>query len=171
MAFFRELYLRLRWLIGRSRFHSELADEMRFHIESRAEELEQSGVPRSEALLQARREFGSRMKAAENTSGAWQTVRWAGGSVLRSALCGSQFPPQSGFRLTAIFCLALGIGANATVFNNCHQFPVQRTFVPRQRIASCDIQSGNSAAPVNRLQVLRAAHIFDRYAASMSNAR
>ena len=75
MAFLRELYLRLRWLAGQSRFQAELADEMQFHIESRADELESSGVPRTEALLRARREFGSRLKAAEDTSGAWQ-MQW-----------------------------------------------------------------------------------------------
>ena len=37
MAFLRELYLRLRWLAGQSRFQAELADEMQFHIESRAD--------------------------------------------------------------------------------------------------------------------------------------
>jgi hypothetical protein len=75
MQFLRELWLRVCWLACRSRFHSELADEMQFHVESRAEELEQGGVPRAEAITRARREFGSRLKAAEDTSGAWQ-VRW-----------------------------------------------------------------------------------------------
>ena len=44
MQFLRELWLRLRWLARRSRFHSELADEMQFHLNSRADELEESGV-------------------------------------------------------------------------------------------------------------------------------
>jgi len=62
VQYLKELWLRLRWLSGRSRFHSELGDEIAFHMESRADELEQSGVPRAEALLVARREFGSRLK-------------------------------------------------------------------------------------------------------------
>src|SRR5947207_900290 len=69
MASLRELYLRLRWLARQSRFHSELADEMQFHIESRAEELETSGVLRAEALAQARREFGP-LSAAARIRGA-----------------------------------------------------------------------------------------------------
>jgi hypothetical protein len=72
MSFLRELLLRLRWLFRRSRFRSELAEEIEFHIESRATELEQSGVAAREALARARREFGSRLKAAEDTSGAWE---------------------------------------------------------------------------------------------------
>lgn len=71
----KELWLRLSWLVSRSRFHSELDDEMRFHIESRSEELEKGGMARDEALARARREFGSRLRASEDTSGAWQ-MRW-----------------------------------------------------------------------------------------------
>ena len=75
MSFLRELLLRLGWLFRRSRFRSELAEEIHFHIESRATELEQSGVPAREALDRARREFGSRLKAVEDTSGAWE-IQW-----------------------------------------------------------------------------------------------
>ena len=75
MKLLKTLWFRLRWLADCLRFHSELADEMQFHVESRAEELEQSGVPRAEALACARHEFGSRLKAAEDTSGAWQ-MHW-----------------------------------------------------------------------------------------------
>ena len=72
MSFLRELLLRLRWVFRRSRFRSELAEEIQFHIESRATDLEKSGVPAREALARARRDFGSRLKATEDTSGAWE---------------------------------------------------------------------------------------------------
>jgi hypothetical protein len=41
MSFLRELLLRLCWVFRRSRFRSELAEEIQFHIESRATELKQ----------------------------------------------------------------------------------------------------------------------------------
>ena len=134
MQFLKELWRRLRWLASRSRFDSELADEIQFHIESRAEELEQSGVPRADAIARARREFGSRLKAAEDTSGAWQ-VQWLEDlfSDLRYAARALRRNPA--FALTAIFCLALGIGANTTIFNITTSFLFQRTFLPRQRFA------------------------------------
>ena len=44
MQFLKELWRRTCWLAGRSRFDSRVADEIQARIESRAEELEQSGV-------------------------------------------------------------------------------------------------------------------------------
>jgi len=58
MSYWKEFGRRLGSLGRRSRLHSELSDEMQFHIESLAEELEQAGAPRRQAMEQARREFG-----------------------------------------------------------------------------------------------------------------
>jgi hypothetical protein len=58
MSFQKELWRRLRYVAKRSRFHSELSDEMQFHVECRAAELEAAGLTHEEALLRARREFG-----------------------------------------------------------------------------------------------------------------
>ena len=116
MSFLRELLLRLRWLLSRSRFNSELADEIQFHIESRAAELEQAGVPAGEALSKARREFGSRRRATEDTSSAWQ-IQWLEDLFSDLPYAARAFRRNPGFVATAIFCLALGIGANITIFN------------------------------------------------------
>src|SRR6266852_6145402 len=58
---------RLRHLARGSRFESDLEDEIRFHIETRAAELEQSGISGPDALAQARREFGSIALAQEDS--------------------------------------------------------------------------------------------------------
>ncbi len=105
MQFLKELWRRICWLAMQARFHSQLADEIQFHIESRADELIESGLTRSKALAQARREFGSRLKAAEDTSSAWQ-MRWLEDlfSDLRYAarafrrILGSRRPPFSALR-------------------------------------------------------------------------
>ena len=50
------------WLlraIGRDRFEADMASELESHIESHADQLEKQGIPRSEALRQARLKFGA----------------------------------------------------------------------------------------------------------------
>lgn len=45
-------------LLRRSRVESEMDEELRAYIESRADDLERSGLPRAEAERHARVEFG-----------------------------------------------------------------------------------------------------------------
>src|SRR5580700_2661215 len=159
MVFMREVYLRLRWLAGRSRFQSEFADEMQFHIESRAEELERSGVPPAEALLRARSEFGSRLKAAEDSAGAWQ-MRWFEDLASDLRYAARAFRRNPDFALTAICCLALGIGANTAIFNITTSFLFSRPSCRDSGSLIAIWEGGNSAAPLSDLQFLRDAHLF-----------
>lgn len=160
MQFLRELWLRVRWLAGRERFHSELADEVQFHVESRAEELEQGGVPRAEAIARARREFGSRLRAAEDTSGAWQ-VRWLEDIFSDLRYATRAFRRDPGFTLTAIFCLALGVGANTTIFSITSSFLFSEPSC-RDSAAMIGIwEGGNSNTSITDYKFLRDARIFD----------
>lgn len=159
MQFLKEFYRRLSWLFSRSRFRSELADEIEFHIESRVEELEQAGASRAEALTQAHREFGPRLKAAEDSSGPWQ-MQWLENLFSDLRYAARAFRRSPGFAATAIFCLAVGIGANAVMFNITTNFLFSQ---PTCRDASSLIaiwEGGNSAAPLSDYQFLRDAHIF-----------
>jgi hypothetical protein len=153
MSFLRELWLRLCWLVGRSRFHSELADEMQVHIESGAAELEQGGVPAREALATARREFGSRWKASEDTFGVWQF------SDLRYAA--RAFRRNSRFAATAIFCLALGIGANVTIFNITTSLLFSEPSARDSASLIAIWESGNSGSSLTDYEFLRASRVFD----------
>jgi hypothetical protein len=63
MNWLKELGRRLFYLGRQTDFNRELEDEMQFHIEARADELEQTGMPRTHALAQAHREFGSGVHA------------------------------------------------------------------------------------------------------------
>src|SRR5271154_5292170 len=160
MQFMKELWRRLCWLAGRSRFHAELADEMQFHMESRADELEQSGLSRPQALAIARREVGSRLETAGGTPGAWQ-MRWLEDLLSDLRYAARALFRTPGFALTAIFCLALGIGANTTVFNITTSFLFSE---PSSRDSTSLVaiwEGGNSASSVADYKFLRDAHIFD----------
>src|SRR5271154_3883304 len=98
----KELWLRLHWLSGRSRFRAELADEIEFHISSRADELEQTGLPQPEALLLARREVGSRLRTTEDTSTAWR-IQWLEDLSSDLRYAARAFRRNPAFAATAIF--------------------------------------------------------------------
>ena len=63
----KELLRRIACLGRRSRFDEELDAEVRSNIDTRADELEQSGMPRDTAIALVRREFGSSGRMREDT--------------------------------------------------------------------------------------------------------
>ncbi len=160
MQFLKEVWRKFCWLVGRSQFHAELADEMQFHIESRADELEHSGLPRREALAIARREFGSRLKVSEDTSGAWQ-MQWFEDLLSDLRYAARALFRNPGFALTAIFCLALGIGANTTVFNITTSFLFSEPSCRDSKSLVAIWEGGNSAASYADYKFLRGAAVFD----------
>src|SRR5580658_8474138 len=159
MAFMRELYLRLRWRAGQSRFQAELADEIQFHIESRAAELESAGVPRAEALLRARREFGSPLKSAEDTSGAWR-FEWLEDLASDLRYAARAFRRNPGFALTAIGCLALGIGANTAIFNITTSFLFSQPSCRDSASLIAIWEGGKMRSSLADFQFLRNAQVF-----------
>jgi predicted permease len=109
----------MQWLSRlrpRNRRYDDLAVSIQEHIDERTEELMDDGMSRKEAAQKARREFGNMTVIAERSREVWQwpvlESLWAD---VRHALLRLRRSP--GFAATVILTLAIGLGANTTVFS------------------------------------------------------
>ena len=100
---------------NRARFEAELDEEIRFHVETRAAELVSSGLSRSAALAQARREFGSISRASEESRSAWRLL-WFEDVVADVRHTLRSFRRNPAFVLTAVVSLSLGIGGTTAIY-------------------------------------------------------
>src|SRR5580658_3140959 len=102
-------------------FHSkhidaEMDEEMRLHIQNRADDLERSGLSREEAERRARIEFGGVERFKEEVrETAWVTHLDSLFRDFRYAL--RSLRKDRRFVGVAVFALALGIGASTVVFS------------------------------------------------------
>jgi putative ABC transport system permease protein len=101
---------------SRRRRYEDISISIHEHIEERTEELMADGISRKEAEQRARREFGNVTLIEERSGEVWQ---WpAFDSILADLkFAFRRLRKSPGFAATVLLTLAIGIGANTTVFS------------------------------------------------------
>jgi len=115
-SLFRTLRGRLRALWRRDVITDEIADEMQFHLDRRAEALEHQGFTRTEARRRATRRFGNVARLRDEgydvrgggfMETVWQDVRFALHLMRR----------RRSYSVAAVLTLALGIGLTSALLS------------------------------------------------------
>ena len=120
----RKLVSRLNALFHRDRLEQDLDDELAFHQDMQVREKTAAGVDVEQARLEARREFG-RPLAVKEACRDLRLIAWIE-SVIQDIRFGLRsLTKTKGLAVVAVVTLAVGIGANTTMFSAFNALSLQ----------------------------------------------
>jgi predicted permease len=167
MRLLDSIRFRIAALFRGSEIDAEMEEELRSHIQHRADDLERSGLDRAEAERRARIEFGGQVKYQEECHDA------LGNNFIETLVQDVRFSlrvlrKSPGFTIAAVVTLALAIGANAVVFGILNALILHPKNVPEAQ-SLYGIEHGSDKSPLESypdyLDLRDRNHSFDGLAA------
>ncbi|MEO5960526.1 MAG: ADOP family duplicated permease, partial [Opitutaceae bacterium] len=162
------VFRKIHALFRRETLDAEMSEEMRVHLERRTEENVAGGMSPEEARYVALRKFGgveqAKEIAREHRSWIWlETLRREASHAIRS------FRKTPGFAIVALVTLALGIGANTSMFSALNSLRWRTPYPEDGRLMrllrTTQAPSSITLSAANFIDVRAQATVFERLAA------